>query len=420
VERARAAERAREDKYGMTVSSSVRAGPGAPVRPRGARARVAAWRVARAAVAAPGWAVRWTAAGLVRKARAVREVSVSTLKRAWNDRILGLSAEAAFWQLLSLPPLLLAVLGTLGYVGGWVGPEAVEAARSQLITLSGRVLTPQVVDAVAAPLVDELLGRGRGEIAIPALVVALWTGSSGTATFVNTVTIAYGQRHLRNAVRSRLLALWLYVCALAIGVVLLPAMVIGPDLIVHTMPDSWRDAAETVVRLTYWPVIALVVFTGLAVLYHASTPVRLHWRRAFPGAALALVLFLLLSRGVQEYIHAVSSHLPVYGTLAAPVLALAMFYMLAFAVLLGAELNATLEERHPYGKARGTFRRLFRRRRTAQVISLEKRGEPVVSLAKMAGSGDQRAHASNGAKARAGVSQPVAQSAAQPPVGSDS
>ncbi|MEJ7702978.1 MAG: hypothetical protein WKF47_04675 [Geodermatophilaceae bacterium] len=39
-----------------------------------------------------------------------------TLSKAWNDRILGLSAEAAFWQLLSLPPLLLALLGSLGYL----------------------------------------------------------------------------------------------------------------------------------------------------------------------------------------------------------------------------------------------------------------------------------------------------------------
>ena len=41
--------------------------------------------------------------------------------RGWRDRILGLAAEAGFWQLLSLPPLLLAVLGTVGYFAGLTG-----------------------------------------------------------------------------------------------------------------------------------------------------------------------------------------------------------------------------------------------------------------------------------------------------------
>ncbi|HVB27655.1 MAG TPA: hypothetical protein VNE21_07070, partial [Mycobacteriales bacterium] len=45
--------------------------------------------------------------GLLRRAMA----------EAWRDRIFGLAAEAGFWQLLSLPPLLLAVLGVIGYFG---------------------------------------------------------------------------------------------------------------------------------------------------------------------------------------------------------------------------------------------------------------------------------------------------------------
>ncbi|MDQ3887375.1 MAG: YihY/virulence factor BrkB family protein, partial [Actinomycetota bacterium] len=34
-----------------------------------------------------------------------------TLWKAWDDGILGQSAQAAFWQALSLPPLLLGLLG---------------------------------------------------------------------------------------------------------------------------------------------------------------------------------------------------------------------------------------------------------------------------------------------------------------------
>src|SRR4030095_9688321 len=52
-----------------------------------------------------------------------KHVSVlrSTLAKAWDDRVLGLSAEAAFWQLLSLAPLFLGLLGSIGYLSGFLG-----------------------------------------------------------------------------------------------------------------------------------------------------------------------------------------------------------------------------------------------------------------------------------------------------------
>ncbi len=44
------------------------------------------------------------------------ELLGAALAKAWRDRILGLSAEAAFWQILSVPPLLIGLLGSLGYL----------------------------------------------------------------------------------------------------------------------------------------------------------------------------------------------------------------------------------------------------------------------------------------------------------------
>ncbi len=54
-----------------------------------------------------------------------------TFARGWRDRILGLAAEAGFWQLLSLPPLLLAVLGTIGYFARADRPLGCRQRRAQ-------------------------------------------------------------------------------------------------------------------------------------------------------------------------------------------------------------------------------------------------------------------------------------------------
>jgi membrane protein len=302
----------------------------------------------------------------VRRAlRAAGGLARATLAKAWEDRILGLSAEAAFWQLLSLPPLLLASLGALGYVGPMFGTDAVASVQRWVLRGASEVAAPGVVDAVVQPVVNEVLSRGRPDIVSIGFLLGLWAGSSATATFVNTITIAYGQRELRGAVRSRLLALGLYLAFLTFGAVLLTLLVIGPDLLLHALPAGWRKPAETAVQLAYWPVTGLLTLLALATLYHVVTPIRLRWRRAFPGAVLALVLFTLLSSGLRLYIETVASQLMVFSALAAPILALLYFYVLAFAILLGAELNAALEHRWPRGAKPGTLERLGIRRNDA-------------------------------------------------------
>ncbi len=291
-------------------------------------------------------------ARLVHVVRTTRDVIAETLRNAWRDRIFGLSAETAFWELLSLPPLLIALLGVLGYASTKLPIGTSVRIQSNALDIAREVLAPSVVDQIIDPVVSAILEGGRGEVIGLGTLLALWAGSSATATFVNTITIAYRQRDLRSALRSRLLALWLYVLAVISGTILLPALVLGPGELDSLLPESWHDAGLNVIRWGYWPVVGLLVFGAISVLYHVATPIRLHWRRAFPGAAVALALFLLLSYGLRAYIGAIAGRLHVYATLSAPILALLYFYVLAFAILLGAEFNATLEARWPRGTRR--------------------------------------------------------------------
>jgi membrane protein len=278
-----------------------------------------------------------------------RHVSVlrRTLAKAWDDRILGLSAEAAFWQLLSLPPLFLAVLGSLGYLSGLLGPDTVNEIEQQLLEAFSRAFTPSVVDDVIAPTINEVLREGRAEVVSIGFLIGLWAGSSATSTFVNTVTIAYGMRELRGAVHSRLLALFLYLLTVVIGVVLLPVMVLGPGRLVRLFPESVRGDVGTVVNAAYWPTVGVLLLLGLVTFYHLAPPRRQPWRRGLPGAVLAGVVFLGGSIALRLYIGFVVGQGITYGALAAPIGALLFFYLLALAVLLGAELNATIEQTWP-------------------------------------------------------------------------
>ena len=284
---------------------------------------------------------------VLRARRHVPHLTRRTVTQAWPDRIRGLSAEAAFWQLLSLPSLLLSLIATLGYVSRWFGPGTVDRTELSIEHTLSRAFSDQVVAQVIRPTLREVLHGDRADIISVGFVLALWAGSSATATFVNTVAIAYDMRELGGPVRSRLLALWLFLATVGVGVILLPMLVLGPDLLRRSFPRSVQPTVTTVINAGYYPVLVGLLLVGLTTFYKLSPPRRLPWHRGLPGAALAVVVFLAGSTGLRAYIVFIVDHNHAYGTLAAPIAALLFFFVLALGVLFGAKLNAAVEERKP-------------------------------------------------------------------------
>jgi membrane protein len=271
----------------------------------------------------------------------------TTAARAWNDRVLGLAAEAGFWQLISLPSMMLAVLGFIGYFSGALGPDTIKSLEDAIVRGAKHVIVPSSVDSTIRPALDRILTGGRADVVSISFIVSLWTGSSAMATYVNTITIAYGLRAKRNAVRSRLLALLLYLGFVAVGVILLPLLVLGPSLIVRVFPDRWHHLVHTITVVGYWPAVVLISLALLMTLYHLAVPVRTPWRRAAPGAMVALVVWLVGSLLLREWLSWAFRSTATYGPLSAPVAVLLFMYLTALAVLIGAELNGQIDKLWP-------------------------------------------------------------------------
>ncbi|MFI0902338.1 YihY/virulence factor BrkB family protein [Streptomyces sioyaensis] len=291
-------------------------------------------------------------AGRLIKARALYR-NVSKRRLAWlllkdtvhscmKYRVTGLAAEAAFWSLLSLPPLILGLLGVLGYTQAWIGHDTLRSVRQQILSGAGTVLSGRGVNEIARPLLHDVFTGRRPDIISIGFAIALWSGSRAMNVFVDTITIMYGLDGRRGIVRTRLLAFALYLAALVVGAVALPLMVAGPDTVV-----SWLPASEHIIRALYWPVVLILSVAFLTTLYHASVPVRSPWPEDIPGAVVALGMWVLGSFLLRLYLTSTVEGPTIYGSLAAPVAVLLWIGVSAFAVLVGAAMNASLDRVWP-------------------------------------------------------------------------
>ncbi|MFI1302604.1 YihY/virulence factor BrkB family protein [Streptomyces sioyaensis] len=291
-------------------------------------------------------------AGRLIKARALYR-NVSKRRLAWlllkdtvhscmTYRVTGLAAEAAFWSLLSLPPLILGLLGVLGYTQAWIGHDTLHSVRQQILSGAGTVLSGRGVNEIAKPLLHDVFTGRRPDVISLGFAIALWSGSRAMNVFVDTITIMYGLDGRRGIVRTRLLSFALYLAALVVGAVTLPLMVAGPDAVV-----SWVPASEHIIRALYWPVVLILSVSFLTTLYHASVPVRSPWPEDIPGAVVALGMWVLGSFLLRLYLTSTVEGPTIYGSLAAPVAVLLWIGVSAFAVLVGAAMNASLDRVWP-------------------------------------------------------------------------
>ena len=118
---------------------------------------------------------------------------VSTVGTCMRNRVTGLAAEAAFFAVLSLPPLIFALAGSIGYVFAQFSDSQIDEVRDTVLDLAGQALTPQTVDSIIRPTLNEVLsGGGRYDVVSIGFILALWSGSRALNVFVDTITIMYG------------------------------------------------------------------------------------------------------------------------------------------------------------------------------------------------------------------------------------
>ncbi len=266
-----------------------------------------------------------------------------TLAKSWDDSIFAESAQAAFWCALSLPPLLLGMLGSLAYVAPLFGPGTLQTIQERLVSTAGRLFSSNVVNEIIQPTVSDIVVGARGEVVSLGFVISLWAGSSAVSAFVDSVVEAHDQTELRHPVRQRFYALGLYVVGLVIVIATAPLLAIGPAKIAEHIPQSW----QYFLSYGYYPVLFIGLVVAINILYRVALPNPLPTHRLLYGAVLAAFVFLVATLGLRVYLTWITATGYTYGALATPIAFLLFAFFLGFAIMMGAELNAAIQEEWP-------------------------------------------------------------------------
>ncbi len=300
------------------------------------------------------------------------ELVVRTVADSFRDRVPGLSAEMAFYLILSLPPLLLTVFAASGWIVRSLGFDLTQVT-DQLAQVTATFLTADAASKVN-DVVDSALGQSKGFLFSLGFLVTLFSASRALRVTTVAITIAYDLEQTRPGWKQAVYGVALTASGLVATIVLVPVIVAGPRL--GHLVAGWVGLDTLFGRvwtLAYWPAAVVLATVLLAVLYHVAAPWHTPIRRDLPGAALAMIVGLAGSAGLRIYVEQTILSDQVFSGLVAPLVLLLWLYVMSFAVLLGAEFNAEIERMWPTVHEDQPTSRELARARTPDRISARMR-----------------------------------------------
>lgn len=249
------------------------------------------------------------------------------------------------------------IAGSLSYYAFLaIFPAAIAAASIYGLVLDPVDLTAQVeeissalpaetADFIAVQLTDivDSSDSGLGFTAVISIIAALWSASAGTKALMTGIDIAYDTPEDRPFIVLRGMAVVITLGLIVFLVATASAVTFLPDLM------SAIGAGEITTRVIdygRWPAIFLFVIAGLGFLYKIA-PNRPASESPWIsiGAIVVAVVWLLATVGLSAYTRFAGDLGAAYGTLGGAIVLMLWFFISGLIVLVGAELNAELEQR---------------------------------------------------------------------------
>jgi membrane protein len=253
-----------------------------------------------------------------------------------DDNVSIVAAGVAFYALLALFPGLAALVSIFGL---FADPAQVER---QLQAVSD--VLPQAVWETINQQLTSVAGASSGSLSLAAAIsvlIAVYGATRGTRAAMIAMNIAYNEDEDRGFIGFNLAAFGLTFLFVLMGILALATVIVVPAVLGMLGLGSFFEWLISALR---WVLLAGAVILSLAVLYRLGPSRRgARWAWLSWGATLATVAWLVASMLFSLYVSNFANYNATYGSFAAVVILLFWFYITAYVVILGAELNSELE-----------------------------------------------------------------------------
>lgn len=254
--------------------------------------------------------------------------------RYFEDGVSASAAALAYYLLFSLFPMLIFVNSVIG---------TLKISMPELMLQLERVL-PDDVQNIISNYLNYITGLNAGTLLYAGMFLTIWMLTRSIGMLMSAVSRAY---RVKNKTRFYIIVVPLLSVLLLISifVILLVAMV-STRLLVKV--DEYIHISEGFIQ--FWGFLRMALgpiylFFVLATFYWIAGDRHYSFKCALPGAAAALVSWMIATWGFSYYVSSLGRYSVLYGSLGAIIVLMLWLYLTGTILIMGGELNDVLARR---------------------------------------------------------------------------
>lgn len=304
---------------------------------------------------------------LLLPAHAWREILGRVWVKTGTDNISLLAAGVAFYAFLSIVPLLGALVMTYGLIAD---PSTIADHMRTIITLVPKDAAKLILDQLISLMTTASGKKGLGLLI--ALMISLYGASRAAGAVMMSLNVVYEETERRSFLKTTIISFVMILGAVGVGIVgLLAASVLAS---VGKLTEGWGANTALLLSATTWLFAGLLASIAIGAAYrYAPSRHDAQWKWLTIGSLIATFLWLVATVGFAAYAASIGNYNATYGSLGAVVVLLMWLYVSAYAILLGAEINAESERQTARDTTTGPEKPLGRRGAT---VADEVAGQP--------------------------------------------
>lgn len=255
------------------------------------------------------------------------------IKRIGKADVMGLSAQLAYFFLLSLFPFLLFLFTLIGHF---------PIDEDVLMDFIATYAPADIVSLINNNVSDLVNSQNSGLLSI-SVIGTLWSASNGVNAITKSFNKAYEVEESRSFIISRLIAIALTVAMVFVIIVALLLPVFGKEIGVYIF--SFINMSEGFLDLwnmLRWVISSAVFFIVFVALYALAPNIRIRLKHVVWGAIFTTIGWQVVSLGFSYYVNNLGNFSATYGSLGTVIILMIWFYISGIIINTGGVINAML------------------------------------------------------------------------------
>lgn len=260
------------------------------------------------------------------------------IERSKEDEIVSLSAQLAYFLLLSIFPSIIFGITLLGQL-----PISSNDILNLLYNMS--YIVPRDTYVLIENIILSVFNTRRGENVLSiSIIMSLWSASNGMKAIIRSLNKAYNIKEDRGFLYSRLISIFLVFAVVTAIIIALILSVFG-NLIGNFMYLYFHLEASFLQfwDITRYGISILLLFVLFILLYCIAPNKKLRCKEVYIGTIFAVVGWIMVSSLFSYYVDHFGNYSAIYGRIGGIIVLMIWLYLSSMILILGGEINAILE-----------------------------------------------------------------------------